>query len=441
MDIPTTPVVIFIVVDAMRADALGAYGAPEDPSPNIDSLAHEGAIFTHAYTSAPFTMTSVATIFTGLYPWQHRVLFSEGGGLYLDKSVPSLVQKFREAGYYTAAFSGTYFLFSRNGFAQGFDHFDETCASSFFRDSADCINSRVGEWLYSGGGDMLSAGGNPLFIYIHYVDTHAPYYAPEPHRHRFTEDLAKPPRDDTALGEVKQFTGDRPWYQFYLKPSPSDVTYLRGMYEGEVSYVDAKIGELLQMFGDVERLVLITADHGEAFNEHGRMEHVEDLHDQVMRVPFIMSSRRSPFKLRKVPQGKRIDDAVRTMDMMPTLLDLAGIEVPHGISGRSLVALMNGDKLLSAPAAALHFPDNKPEYTLVLWPWKLFSRPESKSFELYRLDTDPGELHDLSASRPQALSDMKAILDSIISLPAPSSANPAPAMDQDTMKRLNALGY
>lgn len=426
---PQKTSVFFILIDALRADGLGAYGAGGNPSPNIDGLARNGTVFSKAYTSAPFTLTSTASIFTGLFPWQHRVLFKEGAGLRLADTVPTLVERFRAAGYHTAAFSGTYFLFSSNGLAREFDHFDETCAPKFFGDSAGCLNQRVTAWL-------SEHAQEPVFVYIHYIDPHAPYYAPEPLKHHFTKGLKKPKHEDVAMGEIEQFGEHRKWHQFYRSPSVSDLKYLRGLYQGEVAYVDARIGELLERIDKLnfkDPLILITSDHGEAFYEHHELDHVRSLHEPVMRVPLIIKGAR-------VPRGKAIKEPARTIDMIPTLLHLCQIKPPTDIPGRSLVPLLVGRTLPPAPAAAVHFLDGKEEYAMVFWPWKLFHRPESGRSILYRLDEDPGETNDLAEGHPAELKAMTDLLEHTLSLQPPDPGK-APPIDKETLERLKALGY
>jgi arylsulfatase A-like enzyme len=439
---PDRPWVFFIVIDALRADALGTYGATDNATPNLDRLGREGVVFKHAYTAAPFTMTSVASIFTGLWPWQHKVMFSEDAGLTLSPELPNLAAAFHDAGYHTVAFSGTYFSLAANGFNHGFDRFDESCAPAFFKDSAECLTQRITAWLAS-----PEAVSGPNFVYIHYVDTHRPYAPPEEFKKRFTAGLTPPPDQDTASGEIDQFGANRKWYQFYRKPSAADLKYLRALYQGEAAYVDDQFGKLQAAIAaspaakSSAPFILVTADHGEAFYEHQIMEHVADLHDPVMSVPLILSG--------ATPRGRVLDDQVRTIDLMPTLLTLAGIEPPPDISGRSLAPLLRGDQVeghrfstgVLNPAAAIHFPHGEPEYTFVLYPWKLFFRPKSGARELFRLDDDPGELHDLAAAEPARVDDMQKQLQAIIKLPPPASASPATPMDPETIKKLKALQY
>jgi len=427
---PDRPPVYFVLIDALRADALGAYGAKDGATRNLDRLAAEGVVFKRAYTSSPFTMTSLASIFTGRHPWQHKVTFSEGGGLTLSSEITNLVTEFNRAGYHTAAFSGTHFQLSKNGFARGFDHMDETCAPSFFRDSADCLNRRIVSWLRSG------ARRGPVMVYIHYVDPHEPYYARQGFRDRYIKDLAKPGHDDVALGEIEQYGESRGIKNLLRKPADEEVTYLRGLYQGEAAYVDHAVGELVEAIegghaGGRAPIILFTADHGEAFNEHGVMGHVTELHDPVMRIPLIV--------LGAGVRGKAIEDQARTIDMFPTLLDLAGITLPADIAGRSLAPLMRGQDLPTAPAVATHFGKGKPEYALVVGPWKLISGPDHESASLFNLDRDPAENNDLSITRPEQLKIMRKILDGLLALDSPAAK--APPMDEETIRRLEALGY
>ncbi len=427
------PSIFFILVDALRADALHAYGADEKTCPNINALARRGLTFERAYSSSPFTLTSVASMFTGLHPWQHRVLFEKDAGLVLSDDVPNLVDLFRNKGYHTAAFSGTYFLMTKNGYANGFDHFDETCAPAFFRKSAECLNNKLIPWV-------KEHASEPVFAYVHYVDPHAPYYPPKEYRQRFLAGMEKPSHDDVALGEIEQFGKNRKWHQLFRSPSEDDLAYLRALYMAEASYVDEKIGELIRTIRESrpgERpgpIILLTADHGEAFYEHGVMDHVADLHDPVMRVPFIL---RGP----GIPRGMTVEEQVRTIDMIPTLLDLVGAPVPGSIPGRSLVPLIKGEEMDTAPAAAMHYLKGEPEYALAAWPWKLFAGPGRPSRALYRLDKDPDEVYDLAASQPKKLEAMMSTLNAILDMPPPHRKEDRARADGETMKRLKALGY
>ncbi len=388
LDDRSRPSVMFLLIDALRPDHLGCYGYSRVNSLQIDETASRGARFETAITASPFTLTSIASIFSGLYPWDHGVIFTRD--LRYPAEAPSLVEKFREAGYSTAAFSGTYFRFSASGFDRGFDVFDEACAESFFYESADCLVQKAGQWL-----DRHS--DEPFFLYMHFADPHAPYYPPEPFRSRFSANLEYDHKA-VELGDAGRFGDGKKWYQLPLRPTDRDIEYLKALYDGEIMYSDHMIGLMLSGLKSRSRMdninILITADHGEAFYEHGSVEHRGLLYDEVLKVPLIIAGQ-------GVPRGKMYREQVRTMDFMPTLLDLAGISLPGGIEGRSLVPLLQGLPLAAEPALSfrcLSLKKEQYEYSYRNPDEKLLLRlPEGKA-ELYDLVRDPLERFDLTSS-------------------------------------------
>jgi arylsulfatase A-like enzyme len=217
-----------------------------------------------------------------------------------------------------------------------------------------------------------------------------------------------------------------------------DLAYLRGLYQGEVAYADSRVGQLVEQVRLArgqggQTIWLVTADHGDAFNEHGVMEHVADLHEPVMRVPLILAAP-------GVPAGARIGDQVRTIDFLPTLLELAGLEPPPDIPGVSLTPLWRGGEIAPRPAAAVHYGALDPEYAFIAWPWKLFYRPDSSYAALHNLEHDPAESSDLSASHPDQLRLMSALARALLALP-PSVDGAAAPIDAQTWKALDELGY
>lgn len=399
------PSIIFILIDACRPDHLGCYGHARNTSPNLDALAARGTRFENVMTASPFTLTSVASIFSGLYPWDHGIIFSKG--LVYGRDVPNMVELLRDAGYITAAFSGTYFRFSINGFDRGFDVFDETCAESFFRDSADCLASKAARWI-------SNHSGEPFFIYMHLVDPHAPYYAPDSFRNRFTEGLGFD-HAIVKMGDAARFGDGRKWYQIPMSPTARDIEYLEALYDGEISYADAALGRDV-LIGDIldsarERaILLVTADHGEAFYEHERLEHRASLYDETLKVPLIIAGP-------GIPRGRVVKQQARTIDLMPTLLDLVGIDQAAGITGRSLAPALRGQTLNAEPAAALRCLSIKREhyeYALRMPDEKILLKVPEGKIEVYDLALDPGEKNDLSATDAERTNRLRKKLDEII---------------------------
>ncbi len=397
--------VIFILIDACRADHLGCYGYFRDTSPHLDGIAHRGTRFETAITGSGFTLTSVASMFSGLYPWQHGVIFTKG--LRYPAQIPDMIGLFKAGGFMTAGFSGTYFRFSVNGFDRGFDVFDEVCANSFFYESADCLIRRAMNWL-------SAHADEPFFLYLHLVDTHAPYYPPEPFQSRFRSAGLGFDHSAVEFGDAGRFGDGRRWYQVPLKPSEADLEYLKTLYDGEIAYADERIGQMLNSLRDRGLLdniiVLVTADHGEAFYEHRNIEHRGSLYDEVLKVPLIFAGP-------GIPRGRVVHDQVRTIDFLPTLLDLAGIPVPAGIQGRSLVPLFKDQALSPEPALAfrcLSLKKEHYEYAFRDSREKLFLQMPVMRFELYDLLRDPDEEHDLSSADPQRTRDLFLRLDAMI---------------------------
>jgi choline-sulfatase len=401
---PARPSIIFILIDACRPDHLSCYGYRRSTSPRIDEIAVHGTRFETAITASPFTLTSVASMFSGMYPWDHGVIFTKG--LAYPDDVPNMVEKLREGGYFTAAFSGTYFRFSANGFDRGFDVFDEACAESFFYQSADCMIERI-------KGFFKAHAGEEYFLYLHFVDPHAPYYSPEPFRDRFSSSLGF---DNSAVahGDAGRFGDGRKWYQIPLKPTDKDLEYLRALYDGEISYVDERIGKMLAEVRKSgmqdDTIIVVTADHGEAFYEHGRVEHRSSLYDETLKVPLIISGP-------GIPRRKVMHEQVRTIDFFPTLLDMAGIFLPEGIEGRSLVPLMQGQHLSPEPALAFRCMSLKKghcEYVLRTPEEKLFLRLPGKTIEFYDIYNDPSEKNDLSSTEKERSRSILLKLESLI---------------------------
>jgi len=395
---------LFITMDTVRADRLGFTGHAGAETPTIDGLARSGIWFEEAIASAPITLPSHATIFTGLDPTEHGV--RNNGTYALDESHETLAEALQTEGYRTAAFIGAYVLDARYGLAQGFDHYDddvnpnqsERVSGHFNERTSVQVTDAAIAWLDE---NAASAGGPPLFTWVHYFDAHAPY---EP---------------GGAIGA-----------RFRAQP-----------YDGEIALIDTQVARLLAQLeasGRLERtLVVLTSDHGEGLGEHGEATHSRFIYDSTLRVPLLLSA---PALF---PTAGAVRDRVVSLaDVMPTVLDLLGFEPGERCSGthlfeaspsaeraiyvESLVPLLNhgwaplhglrraNDKFISAP---------RPEY--------------------YDVQADPGELANLFESATSSASALSSQLDrhldgqgSAAELAAGESG-----LDRETARRLAALGY
>jgi len=317
------PDVLLITVDTLRADYLGSYGFDEATSPWTDALAAEGVLFERAIAASPATAPSHASIMTARYPRQHSVGHSNGG---TRLEGVTLAEIFREAGWETAAFVGNLVLERRTGFDRGFDHYDDEFDRrernrAYYERVAEATTGRALAWL-------KEHSDAPRFVWVHYQDPHGPYDPPGEDRDRF--DLAPWP-GDTALEVVPGLDGRGGIPEYQAIEGLTLPREYRARYAGEIHYADRWIGRLVAEFRSDARdpIVLLTADHGESLGEHGRyFVHFFTSTPENAHVPFVLVAP-------GLAPGRRTE-TVSHVDVMPTLLELAGLEGPDDMRGLAL---------------------------------------------------------------------------------------------------------
>lgn len=325
---PESRGVILIISDSLRADRLGSYGHRRDTSPALDRLAAEGVRFERAYSQSSWTRPSVASLFTSLYPSVHRVGHPGSRFGYvarLPDGRPTLAEVMRGAGFRTRAILNNPSISPRQGFPRGFERFDNDEKIERFGPAQPSYEQAVAA--------LEAIAGEDFLLVWHLLDPHWPYY-PAPEFRLFVD-----PEYDGRFAEG--FTTD------YVKAltsgsepiTPAEVQHLLDLYDGEIRSVDHQVAQLL---GAIDRLglrdrvsVVFTSDHGESFFEYGHFGHSLPIYEETLRVPLIVFDTR--FSPRAVPE------IVEGIDLMPTLLDLAGIPVPDGLQGHSLRPLLEGD--------------------------------------------------------------------------------------------------
>lgn len=325
------PNVLLITVDTLRADALSTYGAPATASPELAAFAAQAVVFDRAIAAASYTGPSHASILTGLGPRQHRMGLTNGRRALGDE--PRLAEAFRKSGYATAGFVSNQVLRAETGVAAGFDVYDDELPTvelnrpkNFERIAEDTVRRALG-WL-------AEPRKQPFFVWVHLQDPHGPYDAPAPYRDLF------PAR---ATGEIELPVLDRdrgpggiPRYQ-QLAGLRLPGQY-RARYAGEVAYADAWVGRLLAAARAQGPLVVaVTADHGESLGEGDRyFEHGHDVTPELCRVPLLLSAPRLA--------AGRCSAPVAHVDLMPTLLELAGVPPPAGGAGLALGPYLRGER-------------------------------------------------------------------------------------------------
>jgi arylsulfatase A-like enzyme len=393
------PDIVFIIVDTLRADHLGCYGYDRPTSPRIDALARRGVQFDAAWAAAPWTLPSVMSMMTSLYPSSHRV---ENDGLRLADDIPTLAMAMRGAGYATAGFVSHVYVSALFGFDRGFEHFDDFGLSrpgyrleAGMEPDADRVTDAALQWL-------SRAGDRPVFLLVHYFDPHWPYNPPEPMRSLFPSSYAGPL--DAGYDSISRF-------QDPLVPIPADyLEFLVDRYDGEIRFVDAQIGRLIEGMAAARRgaprWVLITGDHGEEFKDHDSMGHGRQLYQEVVHVPLVLAGTKADGSA-ATGAGAHVAVPVSGIDLAPTVLDLAGAAAPEGMQGRTLAPFLGREAAGTAQAPPADRPLlsetlrlNAYRRAVRVGPLKLIDFMDQNRAEVYDLDADPGEHTDLADRRP-----------------------------------------
>jgi arylsulfatase A-like enzyme len=324
------PNVLLVVVDTLRADQLGSYGHPRSPTPNLDALAAGGVLFERAVAASSRTAPSHASIMTSRFVNEHSIGHSNGGSRLVGET--TLADVFAGAGYDTAAFVSNYMLRRSMGLDRGFEVYDdelgqvETNRPDVYERIARDTTARALAWLES-------TRARPWFVFVHYQDPHGPYEPPPPYDERFDP---APSGDEIPLRVRGNVSGGPGIPEYQLLPELRFASQYRARYLGEVAYTDEWIGKLLrgaEAWGRRPLVVLMTSDHGESLGEdelyflHGEMTL-----PSVSHVPFVV---RAP----GLEPGRR-KELVHHVDVLPTLLGLAGLPVPEHLQGLSLGPLL-----------------------------------------------------------------------------------------------------
>ncbi len=460
--------VIVVVVDCLRADHLGCYGYHRKTSPFLDAISGSGVLFEQCIAPSSWTIPSVVSLFTGMYPQQHQV--NEPGTI-IPEGIVSLQERLKTRGVSTAAFITNNYLEGQWGYARGFDHyfecylkreFKEYVASQLFFLNALLFFKSEFFYPYSvdpGGARWWSQGfppfnherisakkvtddvltwinthaRSPFYLYVHYMDVHSPY--------------------------------DTVWYPLFDSTeydSQSEKEKLTNIYDGRIVYVDR---QLERIWNELERLqlsentlVVITADHGEELYDHGGIGHCTTLYDELVRVPLIMYGPSLPLRV------ARITRQVQLIDLPVTILDYLEMKIPEQMEGESLLHVMTGSPNGVNPPYALSYTTRgrknlETEEGRALWEkkvwdhgvtleslrvdgeWKLIVGDDGQK-ELYNLRKDSSEQQNVAATDRVSCRQMEKILEEITSsMETPISEKKTQELSPETREQLRALGY
>lgn len=401
----SSPNIILIIVDTLRIDHVSAYGYSRPTTPNLDTrIADQGVRF-EAHTSSPWTCPSNAALMTGRIPSVTGATWETIGDT-LPDTEQTLAEYLHDAGYYTAGFtSRPYCVRGDLGFNQGFDHYDDGVANNLIR--AEELNLLVTEWLSNTWTPIIS-GTQPLFLFTYYFDPHTWYDPPPPYDIMY---------DSTYTGTLTPaiFGHGETAKSGDLILSPRDLQYLNALYDGEITYWDFYLGQLLDELESNHlldnSLIVVTTDHGEMLGEHGEWSHAGSLYEEVVRVPLLMRYTGI------ISPSLSITTPVQTMDLMPTILDYAAISLPTNIQAISLRPLIEGTASLTPtrpiysevdaitdPANPLYWatpPDDLRSVNQDGWKYiHYMSQPDTS--ELYQLEpTSPYETENVITQEPE----------------------------------------
>jgi arylsulfatase A-like enzyme len=403
--------VIVVSFDALRPDALGAYGYPKPTSPHLDAFAKEAVLFENAYSVAPKTPTSFAAFFTGRRPTD----VFRGWRL---KDVPTLAELMRAAGYATAAFANNPQLVAERGFGRGFDTYR--------------VRPGVGDpGLLAEASVWLAAHRErPVFLWLHWLDPHSPWVFRPASQDLYDEDYAGPYEKVAA--------------QLLSVEDPDELARVRSLYDGEIRAVDRLFGRLQDRLRELglydDAIVIVTADHGEEFMEHGHLQHGW-LTEENVRIPLMI---RHPDR----PHASRVRVRVSNLDFLPMVARLVGLPEPEGVVGRDPsrpdlsprpLVLASGTERAKLAASLI-----RGDMKLIVYCGR------RRGAELFDLRSDPLESENLADRQPSTVQSMERELFSLLGIdacdelvlePSGEGSQELHGLSVEEIEALRELGY
>ncbi|MEJ2084592.1 MAG: sulfatase [Acidobacteriota bacterium] len=415
--------VLLYVIDTLRADHLGMYGYERPVSPNMDRFAAGATVFENAIAQSSWTRSSMASVFTGLWPIKHD---TNGRKDKLSDEALTLAEVVNQAGMETTAIARNWNIFPAFGFSQGFDQF-----RALKRGNSIDVNESVQYWFENRQDDK------PFFLYLHTVEPHGPYRPPEEFKRKFLP--ADGPRFD-----LDKHPGSQRTRAMSNEEKRQVAEHLINLYDGEIASNDATFGRLLQDLESRglmdETLIVVVSDHGEEFLEHGTWEHGKNLFAETLNVPLII-------RFPEMGRGDRVTTVVQHIDIMPTILDWLGLPIPPGVEGRSLIPVVESADASSKPDTRLAFSylelDGLPTQSVVDGEWKFIERIRGDKViwsGLFNREIDPGDRENLIDDYPIRARYLSMLLEARIQEGSLLTTSEA-VIDAETESALRALGY
>ncbi len=443
------PNILLISIDSLRSDHLGCYGYSKDTSPFIDELAGRGARFTNAVSTTSWTLPAHAAMLTGLNDSTHGLV---DNGLRLSEDHVTLAELLKEQGYRTAGFYGAPYLHPTFGMGQGFDVY-QSCMSEAADDGevvrqsarsnkapshADVTGPRTRGFVKDWAATIRE--GEAWFAFVHLWDVHYDFIAPKAYVDLF---------DPNYSGSIDGRLMSNPDIRHDM--SPRDLEHVKAQYDAEIRFTDDIVRGI---FDDLEArgmldntLVILTADHGEEFFEHGRKGHNKTLFEEVVRIPLIMSWPG------QIDAGLVLEQQAQIIDFMPTIAAATGWDGTLAVQGRDLGPVLAGLQVESSPALLELLIDKGSQRALRTNEWKLIKPHERSPGYWFDLEKDPAEKQPVGpdakagsnerAAREQAEKDLAEMLKRIqlFALALARRGPEAIEVPADVLQELRDLGY
>jgi arylsulfatase A-like enzyme len=420
---------------------VGVYGYPRDTTPYLDAFANEAVIFSEAISQSTFTKTSIASLFTSRYPHKHGVYTgstedSEGKILsdVLREDEVTLAEALSEAGYLTGGFLTQAHLREYMGFGQGFATYNADVGN------VKSIHRKAIRWLQA----VARASG--FFLYLHYIDLHDPYQPPPPYDHLYGDtrnaysgfDLEN---WDQELGDVRH--GRR-------SVEMDQLNQMIARYDGLINHIDFEMGVFFAKLKDLgvydDSLIIVTSDHGDGFTEHGFLSHSWEPYDELIRVPLLIKFPNGRYK------GRVINEQVRLIDVMPTVLDIINEETGReNLQGFSLLNYLDEERRERSRGAFPRYSFSEysydkrrtyPKIGIRTKRLKYLFRPKKNKDQIFDLQEDPGEkVNIISARDAEALEFREMALEVVSEWRKRREEAEQVSVDEATVKELKALGY
>jgi len=453
--------VLLVTIDSLRPDHLSAQGYDRATSPTMDRLGDSGVRFTQAIANGPSTRSSFPSILTSTYPLMY------GGYTYLSDERPFIAQTMSEAGYETAAFHSNPHVGAPQNYDTGFDSFNDTAEGSddlatvkdrverlldpesalyrllrrayhVFSMTTDAeayaraptINENALDWL-----EHDRDPDSPFFLWIHYMDVHYPFQPPD----SYMQELGLDPLSKRRVADLNGRMQEDP-----DSLDEDDREDLVQLYDAEIRYTDDHLDDLLHRLDELgvrdDTAVMVCADHGEAFGEHGRYGHHPYLYDELVKVPLIVDT--------PGVTADPCDTQIELLDIGPTIYDLTGVETPDSVQGTSVLDAIDGERdeiAITAASGENVVAENVDEWKFFACrtpEWKCFWRVADGEVELYDLIDDSAESQDRSQQEPDTVDRLRShIEDHLDEARATELSLPDIEHSGEVKQRLRDLGY